>query len=209
MKRITGGSLLAGWLMLGAAHAQSVEVKDAWIRGTVPAQKVTGAFMEITGKSSVRLVGAASPAAGTVEIHNMTLTNGVMKMFAVDGIDVQAGKTLKLAPGGYHVMLIGLKQQMKPGDKVPLDLLLESADKKRETVSLQVEVRDLRQIIISGAISATARASADGAGWPRRPAASSSTCRPICRPRPKTSYKSSPRSKPRLAINRHRSYCWN
>ena len=143
MKRITGGSLLAGWLMLGAAHAQSVEVKDAWIRGTLPAQKVTGAFMEITGKSSVRLVGAASPAAGTVEIHNMTLTNGVMKMFAVDGIDVQAGKTLKLAPGGYHVMLIGLKQQMKPGDKVPLDLLLESADKKRETVSLQVEVRDL------------------------------------------------------------------
>ncbi len=125
------------------AKAQSVEVKDAWVRGTVPAQKVTGAFMEITGKSAVRLVGASSPIAGTVEIHNMTMTGGVMKMFAVDGIDVPAGKTIKLAPGGYHVMLFGLKRQMKPGERVPLDLLVEAADKKRETISLQVEVRDI------------------------------------------------------------------
>lgn len=125
------------------AQAQSIEVKDAWVRGTVPAQKGTGAFMEITAKSAVRLVGAASAVAGTVEIHNMTMTNGVMKMFQVEGIDVPAGKTIKLAPGGYHVMIMGLKQQMKPGDKVPLDLLIETADKKRETVSLQVEVRDI------------------------------------------------------------------
>jgi periplasmic copper chaperone A len=118
-------------------------VKDAWVRGTVPAQKVTGAFMEITGKRAVRLVGAKSAVAATVEIHNMTMTGGVMKMFPVDGIDVPAGKTVKLAPGGYHVMLFGLKQQMKPGDKVPLDLLVESADKKRETVSVEVEVRDI------------------------------------------------------------------
>ncbi len=127
----------------GMTHAQSIEVKDAWVRGTVPAQRATGAFMEITGRNSVRLIGAASPVAGPVEIHNMTLTNGVMKMFPVEGIDVPAGKTVKLAPGGYHVMFMGLKQQMKAGDKVPLDLLLETADKKRETVSLQVEVRDI------------------------------------------------------------------
>lgn len=127
----------------GIVRAQSIEVKDAWVRGTVPAQRATGAFMEITGKNPVRLVGAASPVAGTVEIHNMTVTNGVMRMFPVDGIDVPAGKTVKLAPGGYHVMFMGLKQQVKAGDKVPLDLLLETADKKRETVSLQVEVRDI------------------------------------------------------------------
>ncbi len=127
----------------GMTHAQSIEVKDAWVRGTVPAQRATGAFMEIIGRNSVRLIGAASPVAGTVEIHNMTLTNGVMKMFPVEGIDVPAGKTVKLAPGGYHVMFMGLKQQIMAGDKVPLDLLLETADKKRETVSLQVEVRDI------------------------------------------------------------------
>ncbi len=146
MASTTGIAKLLGVVALTltcGARAQSIEVKDAWIRGTVPAQRGTGAFMEITGKSTVRLIGAASPVAGTVEIHNMTMTTGVMKMFAVDGIDVAAGKTVKLAPGGYHVMMMGLKQQMKPGDKVPLDLLVETADKKRETVSLQIEVRDI------------------------------------------------------------------
>ena len=125
------------------ALAQNIEVKAAWVRGTVPAQKVTGAFMEITGKSAVRLVGAASPVAGTVEIHNMTMTNGVMKMFPVDGIDIPAGKTVKLASGGYHVMMMGLKQQMKPGDRVPMMLTFELPDKKRESLDLSVEVRDI------------------------------------------------------------------
>ncbi len=126
------------------AQAQSIEVKDAWVRGTVPAQKVTGVFMEITGKSAVRLVGAASPVASAVEIHNMTMTNGVMKMFPVDGIDVPAGKTIRLAPGGYHVMLFGLKQQMKAGERMPLQLTFELADKKRESIDLSVEVRDIK-----------------------------------------------------------------
>lgn len=126
------------------ANAQVVDVKNAWVRGTVPAQKATGAFMEITGKSATRLVHADSPIAGSVEIHNMTMENGVMKMFPVDGIDVPAGKTVKLAPGGYHVMFMGLKQQMKPGDRVPLKLTFELADKKRETLDLSVEVRDIK-----------------------------------------------------------------
>src|SRR5688572_20670287 len=146
MASVHGVAKSFGALMLLAAcsaFAQSIEVKDAWVRGTVPAQKATGAFMEITGKSAVRLIGAASPLADTVEIHNMTMQNGVMKMFQVQGIDVPAGKTIKLAPGGYHVMMMGLKQQMKPGQRVPLDLLIETADKKRDTISLQVEVRDI------------------------------------------------------------------
>ena len=125
------------------ASAQSIEVKEAWVRGTVPAQKVTGAFMEITGKNAARLLRVDSPVAAAVEIHNMTMQNGVMKMFPVDGIDVPAGKTVKLAPGGYHVMMMGLKQQMKPGERVPLTLTFELADKKRESLALSVEVRDL------------------------------------------------------------------
>lgn len=126
------------------AYAQSVEVTDAWVRGTVPAQKVTGAFMEITGKSAAKLISADSPVAGSVELHNMTMQNGVMKMFQVDGIDVPAGKTVKLAPGSYHVMFMGLKQQMKAGERVPLKLTFELADKKRESVELSVEVRDIK-----------------------------------------------------------------
>lgn len=131
-------------LTSAAACAQSVEVRDAWIRGTVPAQRATGAFMELTGKSNARLVAVESPAAGVVEIHNMSMKDGVMRMFPVDGVDVPAGKTVKLAPGGYHVMLMALKQQMKAGDSVPLKLTFELADKKRETVDLAVEVRDIK-----------------------------------------------------------------
>ena len=131
------------WCLSAVASAQTVAVKDAWVRGTVPAQKVTGAFMEISGKSAVRLLRVDSPIAASVEIHNMTMQNGVMKMFQVDGIDVPAGKTVKLAPGGYHVMLMGLKQQMKPGERVPLKLTFELADKKRESLELSVEVRDI------------------------------------------------------------------
>jgi copper(I)-binding protein len=66
------------------AQAQTVEVKDAWLRGTVPGQNATGAFMELTSKAEARLVAGASPAAGTVEIHNMKMEGGVMKMFAVE-----------------------------------------------------------------------------------------------------------------------------
>ncbi len=125
------------------AQAQSVVVKDAWIRGTVPGQSATGAFMELTAKSAVRLIGAASAAAKNVEVHNMTMENGVMKMFPVDGVDIPAGKTIKFAPGGYHVMMRNLQKPLNPGDKVLLQLTFELANKKRETVALSVEVRDV------------------------------------------------------------------
>ena len=136
--------IVAATLACTLSHAQSVEVKDAWIRGTVPAQKATGAFMDITAKNNARLISVESKIAASTEIHNMTMNNGVMKMFPVDGVDVPAGKTVKLAPGGYHVMFIGLKEQMKPGDRVPLKLNFELADKKRESLELSVEVRDIK-----------------------------------------------------------------
>lgn len=127
-----------------AAQAQEVSVKDAWVRGTVQGQKATGAFMELTGKSNARLVGAASPVAKVVEVHNMKMENGVMKMFAVEGVDLPAGKPVRLAPGGYHVMLMELHKPLNAGEKVPLKLTFELANKQRETVDLQVEVRDVK-----------------------------------------------------------------
>ena len=129
------------WSCLVAA--QSVEVKGAWVRGTVAGQKGTGAFMELTSKRVARLVAVASPAAGVVEIHTMKMEGGVMKMFAVNGVDLPAGRTVKLAPGGYHVMMMDLKQQLKAGERVPLKLTFEMADKTRETLDLTVEVRDV------------------------------------------------------------------
>lgn len=124
------------------AFAQ-VSVADPWVRATVPQQKATGAFMSITSAKGGRLVDAKSPVAGVVEIHEMKMENNVMKMRAVAGIELPPGKAVALAPSGYHVMLMDLKQPMKEGDSVPITLTVEDKDKKRETVEVKAVVRPL------------------------------------------------------------------
>jgi copper(I)-binding protein len=139
------GTVLALGFSLGQpAAAQSIDVKQPWIRGTVQGQKATGAYLEITSKVPARLVAAESPVANVVELHNMKMEGGVMKMFAVDAVDLPASQTVKLAPGGYHVMLMELKQALKPGERIPLRLTIElAADRTRQTVDVTAEVRAL------------------------------------------------------------------
>ena len=126
----------------GTAFAQTT-VQDGWVRGTVPQQKATGAFARITSATGGKLVGAASPVAGVVEIHEMAMDGSVMKMRAVPALDLPAGKTVELKPGGYHVMLMDLKQPLQAGDMVPLSLVVESAGGKRETLELKLPVKAL------------------------------------------------------------------
>lgn len=132
-----------GLAVFSVSALAEVTVKDSWVRGTTSAQKATGAFMEISSSEAAALVSAASPVAGVVEIHTMKMEDGVMKMRALPKLDLPAGKAVKLAPGGNHVMLMDLKQQMKPGDVVPITLKIEGADKKMQTLEIKAEVRDL------------------------------------------------------------------
>jgi periplasmic copper chaperone A len=142
LKHLATMAVLAG-LGMGPALAQTA-VSDAWVRGTVPAQKATGAFMQIKSTQGGRLVSATSPVAGVVEIHEMKMDGNVMKMAALPkGLDLPAGQTVELKPGGYHVMLMELKQALKDGDNVPLSLVVEGKDGKRETVELKAPVRPL------------------------------------------------------------------
>jgi hypothetical protein len=131
---------LAALALSAAANAQ-VEAKNVWARATVQGQLGTGAFMTLTAKEWVRLVGAASPVAGVVEIHEMAMQGNVMRMRAVEGIDLAAGKPLELKPGGYHVMLMDLKRALKPGERIPVELRFETKDKKQFTLPLEAEVR--------------------------------------------------------------------
>ena len=127
-----------------AAVAQAqVQVKDAWVRATVPGQKATGAFMQLTAPNGARLVEAKSTAAGVVEIHEMAMVDNVMKMRAVPGVDLPAGKPVELKPGGYHVMLMDLKKPVKEGDSVPITLVFEGKDKKRDNVEVKATARPL------------------------------------------------------------------
>ena len=125
-----------------AAHAQTT-VKDPWVRGTVAGQKATGMFGQVTSTTGGKLVSASSPVAGMVEIHEMVMDGNVMKMRAVTGLELPAGKAVDLKPGGYHVMLMDLKQELKVGETVPVTLVIEGVGGKRESVELKAPVKPL------------------------------------------------------------------
>lgn len=126
-----------------AAQAQTAH-KDAWVRGTVAQQKATGLFVTLTSKSGGTLLSASSPVAGVVEIHEMKMEGNVMRMRALpSGLPLPAGQAVELKPGGYHVMLMDLKQALKDGDAVPVTLVVQGADGKREQLEIQAPVRAL------------------------------------------------------------------
>lgn len=131
-------------MMPAITLAQSgVEVSNAWTRATVAAQKTGGIYFDVRSAAPAKLVGVASPVAARVELHSMKMEGGVMKMSAVESLDLAAGQTVKLAPGGYHVMLIDLKQPLKAGGSVPFTLTIERADKTRATIESKAAVRDM------------------------------------------------------------------
>lgn len=150
MARTIAFALLAATVLSGAAFADDystkmLRVSNPFARATPPGAKVAGAFMSIEnqGKEADRLVSASSPVAGLVEIHEMAMDGGLMRMRAVKGIDLKPGATVELRPGGYHVMLEDLKQPLKEGDQVPLVLTFERSG----TLEVKVNV---------GAMGATA-----------------------------------------------------
>ncbi|AOF81983.1 hypothetical protein BSY238_669 [Methyloversatilis sp. RAC08] len=140
MRRLLTAALLA---LIAAPAIADITVKDPWVRATVPQQKATGAFMQITAPKAARLVEASSPVAGVTEIHEMTMDKDIMRMRAIPGIDLPAGKAVELKPGGYHVMLMDLKAPITEGQDVPVTLVIEGADKKRETIVIKATARAL------------------------------------------------------------------
>ena len=133
--------------LLGATFAialpalAEVSVKNAWVRSTVAGQSTTGAFMQISDPAGGRLVEVRTGAAGVAELHEMTMDGTTMRMRAVPAIELAPGKTVELKPGGYHVMLMDLKEPLSAGESVVLMLVVEGKDKKRETVEVKATVR--------------------------------------------------------------------
>ncbi|QIP00816.1 copper chaperone PCu(A)C [Bradyrhizobium symbiodeficiens] len=148
MKTISKNVLLAAFaLAISAAPALADDVKagdlvisQPWSRATPGGAKVAGGYLVIENKGTApdRLIGGSAEIAGKFEIHEMAVENGVMKMRALDkGLTIEPGKTVKFAPGGYHLMLQELKGPFKQGDKVPVTLQFEKAGKV--AVSLDVQ----------------------------------------------------------------------
>jgi periplasmic copper chaperone A len=144
MRTIFKGLLaFAGMALAAAAFAQPQQlpaVEGAWVRSSVPGQQGTGAFMKLTAQETMQLVGVSTPAAGVAQVHEMKMVGDVMKMRAVDKLDLPAGRTVELKPGGYHLMLLDLKQPLVPGSTVPLTLSFRNAKGVQSKLELKVPV---------------------------------------------------------------------
>lgn len=122
----------------GAARAGDLTIQQPWTRAAGQGATAAG-FMEISnrGSSTDRLLSASSPVARTMELHSMIRDGDVMRMRAVDAIEIRTGQTVTLRPGGFHLMLIGLSQPLRQGETVPVTLRFERAGEVQVTLPVQ------------------------------------------------------------------------
>jgi copper(I)-binding protein len=135
------GVTLALAALSAVAHSfklGEIDIGHPYARPTREGQMVGAGYLKLANKGPVdRLVSATSPAAGSVEIHSMSMEGDVMKMRQVDAIEIATGQTVELKPGGYHLMLMGLKAPLKVGEKFPLTLKFEKSGEVVVTVNVE------------------------------------------------------------------------
>ncbi len=140
---LAGGATLA-LAQSGAAPAAAtapVQVDAAWARPSVPGQVASGAFMRLTAREPMQLVGVRTPVAGVAEVHEMKLEGDVMRMRAMPALALPAGQAVELKPGGLHLMLMDLKAPLVRDTQVPVTLLLRDARGAQQQLTVQVPVR--------------------------------------------------------------------
>lgn len=119
--------LLTFALLMTTMQAQAaVSISDAWIRASTPGQSVGAAYMRIQSSEDVSMVYAETERAGSVEMHSMTMHNGVMKMRHLESLTIPAGQAVSLAPGGLHLMLFELTAPFKAGEQVKFRLCFKN-----------------------------------------------------------------------------------
>lgn len=127
----------------GMAHAGDIMIEGFWARAMLPGQPVAGGFLTLTngGDTDDRILSAASPRAGRMELHEMLMEGEVMKMREVEGgIAIPAGATVELKPGGLHLMFFDIAERFEDGQTVPVTLTFEKAGE----VTLELPVKDMK-----------------------------------------------------------------
>jgi hypothetical protein len=135
--------LLAVALAMSLPAAAAVTATDAWVRGTVPAQTSTGAFVTLKSSEDARVVAVTTPAARSAQIHESLMEGGRASMRHVESLALPAGRSVELRPGGYHVMLEDLAKPLAEGDRVPLTFTIEDKGGKRSRIEVDASVRPL------------------------------------------------------------------
>src|SRR6202140_3538794 len=132
-------------LFAAPARAEEFQLGDlvisqAWSRATPGGAKIGAGYLTIenNGSAADRLMGGSGDVAAKIEVHEMAMNNGVMTMRPLDkGLAIEPGKTVKLAPGGFHLMMLDLKSPLKQGDKLPVTLEFEKAGKVKLSFDVQ------------------------------------------------------------------------
>jgi copper(I)-binding protein len=143
--RMLAATLFLAGLIAAPARAEEVKAGDlvitqAWSRATPNGAKIGSGYFTIENKGTTpdRLVGVSADVAGKVEVHEMAMKDGVMTMRPLPaGLMIDPGKTVKLAPGGNHLMMFDLKSPLKQGDAVPVTLEFEKAGKLKVSLDVQ------------------------------------------------------------------------
>lgn len=139
MRLVTLISLLLAAL---ASHAgDTVELNRAWARATAPGQDVGAAYMELKSTADLTLMKVTTPAADSVEIHKMSMKDGVMEMRMLEKLELPADQVVKLEPGGFHLMLFELKKPLKAGETVPLALEFKDKSGKASTMKVELPIK--------------------------------------------------------------------
>ncbi len=152
MKKLTVLSL-TGWALLAllnslsaqaapASNAALVTIQEAWARPSHPGSTVGAAYMTLTSSKDASLVDVKADVSDSVEIHSMSMENGVMKMRMLDSLDLSAGKPYQLSPGGFHLMLFDLKKPLRVGDSVNFVLSFKLANKTVIKQNAKATVKD-------------------------------------------------------------------
>ena len=134
----------ASLLLMAAAvscTAAPVAISHAWARATAPGQGVGAAYLELKSVADLTLTKAESPVAGSVEVHKMSMKKGVMEMRMQDTLQLPAGQTVKLEPGGLHLMLFGLKKPLKIGENVLMTLHFKDKSGKESSMKINLPIK--------------------------------------------------------------------
>lgn len=134
------GALSLCGLALAQPAADPVQAHVPWARSTVQGQRTSGAYVTLVAGEPLTLVGATSPVAGSVQLHEMKMEGDVMRMRQIDGLALPARQPVQLKPGGHHLMLLDLKAPLAAGTTIPVTLMFRTERGDRRQLALQVPV---------------------------------------------------------------------
>jgi copper(I)-binding protein len=132
------------WLLMAASlsyAADPVAISHAWARATAPGQDVGAAYLELKSAIDLTLTKAESPAASSVEVHKMSMKDGVMEMRMLETLELPAGQTVKLEPGGFHLMLFDLKKPLKAGENMRMTLHFKNKSGKESSMKIDLPIK--------------------------------------------------------------------